>query len=57
MNQLTNADKIACCNICLLSAGMKVCKDCPFNPAHMKLSPAELDTVSHIELLKVQVKP
>lgn len=52
---MTNANKIACCNICLL--GLKVCASCPFNPGKLRLKPAELAQVARIELLKPTLKP
>lgn len=48
---MDNTAKISCCNICLLT-NMADCKNCPFNPAHLKLSPAEQAQVKHTELLK-----
>ena len=54
---MKDSDKLSCCNICLLATAMKTCPTCQFNPAHLKLTPAELDIVSHVELLKAQVKP
>ena len=53
---MENKDKISCCNICLLADAMKSCPSCTFNPSKLKLTQAELDTVSRVELLKVGTK-
>lgn len=49
---MNNSSKIAACNICLLAQAMKSYSTCPFNPANLKLTPTERDTVSRTELLK-----